>query len=60
MESKAVGFIGVVAVLGIISAAAGFAGEATRVKVTIRTISNLEKPSIGLPNLARTVIIRSY
>ncbi|PWA37882.1 hypothetical protein CTI12_AA586460 [Artemisia annua] len=34
MESKAVGFCGVVAVLGIISAAAGFAGEATRVKPT--------------------------
>ncbi|KAJ9555384.1 hypothetical protein OSB04_009998 [Centaurea solstitialis] len=32
MESKAVGFCAVVAVLGIISAAAGFAGEATKVK----------------------------
>lgn len=35
MESKAVGFCAVVAVLGIIAAAAGFAGEITRVKVTI-------------------------
>ncbi|KAL8216660.1 hypothetical protein R6Q57_023497 [Mikania cordata] len=34
MESKAVGFCAVVAVLGIISAATGFAGEFTRVKAS--------------------------
>ena len=36
MESKEIGFCAVVVVLGIISAAAGFAGEVTKVEVTIK------------------------
>ncbi|GKF92995.1 hypothetical protein Tco_0279714, partial [Tanacetum coccineum] len=34
MESKEIGFCAVVAVLGIIAAAAGFAGEVTKVEAS--------------------------
>ncbi|MFS7913939.1 hypothetical protein Hanom_Chr02g00147601 [Helianthus anomalus] len=37
MENKMLGFCAIAVVLGIISAATGFAGEATRVKVTFFT-----------------------
>ncbi|KAM0024196.1 putative modifying wall lignin-1/2 [Helianthus debilis subsp. tardiflorus] len=56
MESKAVGFCAVVAVLGIISAAAGFGGELTRVKADDVSVSDGSCVYPSSPALALGII----
>ncbi|CAI9288933.1 unnamed protein product [Lactuca saligna] len=67
MESKAVGFCAVVAVLGIIAAATGFAGEITRVKASeVYILGNAcvypSSPALALGIVAAvfTIIARVY
>ncbi|XP_076947375.1 protein MODIFYING WALL LIGNIN-1-like [Bidens hawaiensis] len=56
MESKAVGFCAIVAVLGIISAATGFGGEFTRVKASDVTIDDDSCVYPSSPALALGII----
>ncbi|XP_024986354.1 uncharacterized protein LOC112521619 [Cynara cardunculus var. scolymus] len=67
MESKDVGFFAVVAVLGIISAATGFAGEATKIKASeVYILANSciypSSPALALGIVAAvfTIINRIY
>ncbi|KAI3792528.1 hypothetical protein L2E82_06410 [Cichorium intybus] len=67
MERKVVGFCAVAAVLGIISAATGFAGESTRIKISQVSIQNglcvyPTSPALALGIIAAmfTIVTRIY